>query len=184
MHVSIKSKLPTKWPEKYLSIWHIVRFGSLTSCYNKCSLVENQQLIHYIFFLTTQFGSRYLQFCTEVGMTALKKDRFLLDASKIRKDDSETEEATAGLSKTCRVLAKLYQNHIQMHLVCEMVFSISFCNINTFIMDQHCFCLIKFQTLQNTFFNFFTKYKFYLIFRIEVTTKLRIWSPQKQNILT
>ena len=50
-------------------------------------------------------------------MMALKKDRFLLDASKIRKDDSETVVATAGLSKTCRVLAKLYQSHTQMYLV-------------------------------------------------------------------
>jgi len=65
-----------------------------------------------------QFESKFIQFCTELALTSLRKERHRLDmARECHKDEKEIEEATKSLAQICRLVAQLYVHHPQMHLV-------------------------------------------------------------------
>ena len=75
--------------------------------------------IVYLFLLLSQFGDEYLEFCVELALKTLKQDRFIMDASKIKRDETTCDEATAGVTGTCQTIANLFRAHDQMFVVCS-----------------------------------------------------------------
>ena len=67
-----------------------------------------------------QFGDEYLQFCAELALDTLKKDRFVMDTSKIKRDEAQCDVATEALTNSCLAIAKLFNAHDQMAVVCVL----------------------------------------------------------------
>lgn len=65
-----------------------------------------------------QFGEEFIGLGTDVGLRAIRKERFRLHCAKnYRRNDVEVKDATANIVRTLRCLARLYAGHMQMKLV-------------------------------------------------------------------
>ena len=71
-------------------------------------------------FLMLQFNMEYVQFCTELAIKALKKDRFVM-TTKVNEGDGDIDKkadlACVGIIESCRAVARLYREHLQMSAV-------------------------------------------------------------------
>ena len=67
-----------------------------------------------------QFNMEYVQFCTELAIKALKKDRFVM-TTKVNEGDGDIDKkadlACVGIIESCRAVARLYREHLQMSAV-------------------------------------------------------------------
>ena len=50
----------------------------------------------------------------------MKSERHRLDSARVKKEDDEADSAADGLAKTCRQLARFYEQHYDMCLVSRL----------------------------------------------------------------
>ena len=68
-----------------------------------------------------QFGSEFVQLCSDIALKAVRLDRHRLDSARTyTKNEKETDAAAASLSQIGQLISKLYQHHWQMNLVCAL----------------------------------------------------------------
>ena len=97
-------------------------------------------------YLLLQFNDEHIQFCSEIAVIALKKDRFQLDAAKIKGDESQCTSAFAGLVENCRILTMLYESHDQMCLVSPILSQIERANstsMKILVNYLHCNSILR-----------------------------------------
>jgi len=86
-----------------------------------------------VLYLLFKFSDEFIALATEVGLGAIRKERFRLHCARnYRRDDEEVKDTTANLVRTLCCLIKLYGQHMQMKLV-------KLSNL-TFYLLSHCNC--------------------------------------------
>ena len=73
-----------------------------------------------------QFGGEFQHLCCEILGKCLELDRFQLDSAKVRRDVEETDAAADRLANSCRLLAVIFEDHLQMLLVNKIFLQVKY----------------------------------------------------------
>jgi len=69
-------------------------------------------------FCDIKFGEEFIALSTDVGLRAIRKERFRLHCAKnYRCNELEVKDAKANIVRTLCCLVRLYAGHMQMKLV-------------------------------------------------------------------
>ena len=85
-----------------------------------------------------------MEFCSEISLRILRKERHVLDSARIyRKDAEEAANAADRLARACSLLAASYAKHPQMSLVSSK-FNLYGMLTRNILIEKICIIILKY----------------------------------------